>query len=189
MPSSVFLDCQDFAFGKPIADSDVDREFNNLFPLPFLPEALRLATLVKRTQWWRENCHQPDLVALMTRKGYHLYFEAKRDPFTLLPELRLLADAEFARPEPPRTAPMADRIQFSTSRMQWLLQFAGAPQMENYLLERGLVKSVRAALMVQDSPPPLQAPPLKAPERVAEKFESYPPAYPNATPSRNQAYL
>ena len=76
MPSSVFLDCQDFAFGKPIADTDVDREFNNLFPLPFLPEALRLATLVKRTQWWRENCHQPDLVTLMTRKGYNLYFEA-----------------------------------------------------------------------------------------------------------------
>ena len=66
---------------------------------------------------------------------------------------------------------MAERIQFATSRMQWLLDFAGAPQMENYLLENGLVKpSIRAALMVPESPPPLPTPP-QAPERAADKLD------------------
>ena len=133
-PRSVFLDCHNLAGGRlldqlPLQDA-ADREFQHLFPLPFLPEARRLDTLARRSKWWLQHSRDDRLVAHMAARGYLLFFEAMRDPTSLLPELRRRADLEFARSEPTEAAPMRARVDFASSRMLWLLSHAGAPQME-----------------------------------------------------------
>ena len=57
--SNSFLACQDSNFGRPIfgphvdsPEEGMDKEFNHLFLMPFLPEDLQIDTSIKRMEFW-----------------------------------------------------------------------------------------------------------------------------------------